>query len=89
MYSPDDQIGEDEQGEGIVLGGATQYPWEGTDRDYKYDEVIDIHFCSTFHYPIIDCWQMTDNEFCEPINTKEHVFFSFEVESWYLLLQSP
>lgn len=36
----DDQVGEDEQGEGIVLGGATQYPWEGTDRDYKYDELL-------------------------------------------------
>jgi len=38
----DDQIGEDEQGEGIVLGGTvtTQYPWEGTDRDYKYDELL-------------------------------------------------
>jgi translation initiation factor 2 subunit 2 len=44
IYSPDDQIGEDEQGEGIVLGGVTQYPWEGTDRDYKYDEVIDTSF---------------------------------------------
>jgi hypothetical protein len=44
IYSPDDQIGEDEQGEGIVLGGVTQYPWEGTDRDYKYDEVIGTSF---------------------------------------------
>lgn len=33
-----DQIGEDEEGEGIILGGA-RYPWEGTDRDYKYEEV--------------------------------------------------
>jgi len=25
-----------------VLGGAaaTRYPWEGTDRDYKYEEVF-------------------------------------------------
>ena len=37
----DDQVGEDEEGEGIVLGGATQYPWEGTDRDYIYEEVLD------------------------------------------------
>uniref|UniRef100_A0A0D9Z6W3 Eukaryotic translation initiation factor 2 subunit beta n=1 Tax=Oryza glumipatula TaxID=40148 RepID=A0A0D9Z6W3_9ORYZ len=36
----DDQIGEDEEGEGIVLGGATRYPWEGTDRDYKYEELL-------------------------------------------------
>lgn len=33
-----DQVGEDELGEGIVLG-VVQYPWEGTDRDYKYEEV--------------------------------------------------
>lgn len=33
-----DQIGGDEEGEGIVLG-VVRYPWEGTDRDYKYDEV--------------------------------------------------
>ncbi|XP_072961064.1 eukaryotic translation initiation factor 2 subunit beta-like [Typha angustifolia] len=35
----DEQIREDEEGEGIVLGGA-QYPWEGTDRDYKYEELL-------------------------------------------------
>lgn len=35
-----DQIGEDEQGEGIVLGGGTRLPWEGTDRDYKYEELL-------------------------------------------------
>ena len=29
--------GEDEEGEGIIL--QTRYPWEGTDRDYKYEEV--------------------------------------------------
>ncbi|XP_042441509.1 eukaryotic translation initiation factor 2 subunit beta-like [Zingiber officinale] len=34
-----DQIGEDELGEGIVLG-VVQYPWEGTDRDYKYEELL-------------------------------------------------
>uniref|UniRef100_A0A2N9EX87 Uncharacterized protein n=1 Tax=Fagus sylvatica TaxID=28930 RepID=A0A2N9EX87_FAGSY len=32
----DDHIGEDEEGEGIVL--HTRYPWEGTDRDYEYEE---------------------------------------------------
>jgi hypothetical protein len=33
-----------EQGEDIVLGGGPRYPWEGTDRDYKYEEVIE-HIC--------------------------------------------
>lgn len=37
-------FGEDEQGEGIVLGGLTRYPWEGTDRDYKYEELLDRVF---------------------------------------------
>ncbi|XP_078149623.1 eukaryotic translation initiation factor 2 subunit beta-like isoform X2 [Carex rostrata] len=36
----DDQVGEDEEGEGIVLGGGTHYPWEGSDRDYTYDELL-------------------------------------------------
>ncbi|GMY25260.1 eukaryotic translation initiation factor 2 subunit beta-like [Fagus crenata] len=34
----DDHVGEDEEGEGIVL--HTRYPWEGTDRDYEYDELL-------------------------------------------------
>ncbi|MCL7047681.1 hypothetical protein MKW94_024009 [Papaver nudicaule] len=34
----DDQIKEDEEGEGIVL--QTRYPWEGTDRDYEYEELL-------------------------------------------------
>jgi hypothetical protein len=25
-----------------VLGGGPRYPWEGTDRDYKYEEVADF-----------------------------------------------
>ncbi|KAK6943286.1 Translation initiation factor IF2/IF5 domain [Dillenia turbinata] len=33
----DDLIGEDEEGEGIVL---SQNPWDGTDRDYEYDELL-------------------------------------------------
>lgn len=33
-----DQVGDDEEGEGIVLG-VSRYPWEGTDRDYIYEEV--------------------------------------------------
>ncbi|KAJ4775832.1 Eukaryotic translation initiation factor 2 subunit beta [Rhynchospora pubera] len=37
--SLDDQIGEDEEGEGIDLG-APRYPWEGTDRDYTYEELL-------------------------------------------------
>ncbi|KAL0370861.1 UNVERIFIED_CONTAM: Eukaryotic translation initiation factor 2 subunit beta [Sesamum angustifolium] len=32
----DDIIGEDEEGEGIVL---QQSPWEGSDRDYEYEEL--------------------------------------------------
>ncbi|WVZ67090.1 hypothetical protein U9M48_016226 [Paspalum notatum var. saurae] len=39
----DDQVVE-EQGEGIVLGGGPRYPWEGTDRDYKYEELLDRVF---------------------------------------------
>ncbi|XP_051113343.1 eukaryotic translation initiation factor 2 subunit beta-like [Andrographis paniculata] len=33
----EDINGEDEDGEGIVL---QQYPWEGTDRDYEYEELL-------------------------------------------------
>ncbi|OEL14862.1 Eukaryotic translation initiation factor 2 subunit beta [Dichanthelium oligosanthes] len=38
----DDQVREDEEAEEIVLGGVavTRYPWEGTDRDYKYEELL-------------------------------------------------
>ncbi|KAK6943350.1 Translation initiation factor IF2/IF5 domain, partial [Dillenia turbinata] len=32
-----DHIGEDEEGEGIIL---SQNPWDGTDRDYEYDELL-------------------------------------------------
>ncbi|KAL8549057.1 hypothetical protein ACS0TY_008070 [Phlomoides rotata] len=32
-----DTIGEDEEAEGIVL---QQNPWEGSDRDYEYDELL-------------------------------------------------
>ncbi|KAK6163869.1 hypothetical protein DH2020_000733 [Rehmannia glutinosa] len=32
-----DIVGEDEEGEGIVL---QQYPWEGSDRDYEYEELL-------------------------------------------------
>jgi hypothetical protein len=38
--SLDDQAVDEEQGEGIVLGGGPRYPWDGTDRDYKYEEVL-------------------------------------------------
>ncbi|XP_059659891.1 eukaryotic translation initiation factor 2 subunit beta-like [Cornus florida] len=34
----DDHIGEDEEGEGIVL--QSQLPWEGSDRDYEYEELL-------------------------------------------------
>ncbi|WOL14762.1 hypothetical protein Cni_G23543 [Canna indica] len=33
------QFGEDEEGEGIDLG-VCRYPWEGTTRDYKYEELL-------------------------------------------------
>ncbi|XP_042475650.1 eukaryotic translation initiation factor 2 subunit beta-like [Macadamia integrifolia] len=33
-----DHVGEDEEGEGIVLG--QKYPWEGSDRDYEYEELL-------------------------------------------------
>ncbi|XP_073142548.1 eukaryotic translation initiation factor 2 subunit beta [Henckelia pumila] len=33
----DDTIGEDEEGEGIIL---QHYPWEGSDRDYEYEELL-------------------------------------------------
>ncbi|KAK4483052.1 hypothetical protein RD792_010228 [Penstemon davidsonii] len=33
----EDVIGEEEEGEGIVL---QQYPWEGSDRDYEYEELL-------------------------------------------------
>ncbi|KAG0479085.1 hypothetical protein HPP92_013804 [Vanilla planifolia] len=39
----DNDVGEDEEGEGIILGGE-RYPWEGTDRDYKYEELLDRVF---------------------------------------------
>ncbi|KAK3151535.1 hypothetical protein QOZ80_3AG0247140 [Eleusine coracana subsp. coracana] len=39
-----EQVGEDEEAEGIVLGSAPKYPWEGTDRDYKYEELLDRVF---------------------------------------------
>nr|XP_043635819.1 eukaryotic translation initiation factor 2 subunit beta [Erigeron canadensis] len=35
----DDSIGEDEQGEGIDLH-EQKLPWEGTDRDYEYEELL-------------------------------------------------
>jgi len=31
---------DEEEAVGIELGGTTAYPWEGTDRDYKYDELL-------------------------------------------------
>lgn len=55
-----DHIGEDEEAEGIVL--QPQLPWEGSDRDYEYEEVthafafrvlvieilLQLHLCSLF-----------------------------------------
>ncbi|KAF5199380.1 Eukaryotic translation initiation factor 2 subunit beta [Thalictrum thalictroides] len=37
--STDDKIAEDEEGEGIILE-QSRYPWEGTDRDYQYEELL-------------------------------------------------
>ncbi|KAF5470318.1 hypothetical protein F2P56_010838 [Juglans regia] len=34
----DDHAGEDEEGEGTVL--QPRYPWEGSDRDYEYEELL-------------------------------------------------
>lgn len=34
----DDHIGEDEEGEGIAL--EPQFSWEGSDRDYEYEELL-------------------------------------------------
>nr|ABK22171.1 unknown [Picea sitchensis] len=38
----DNFAAEDEEGEGIIL--HARYPWEGTDRDYKYEELLDRVF---------------------------------------------
>lgn len=35
--NPSDHNAEDEEAEGIVL--QPRYPWEGSDRDYTYEEV--------------------------------------------------
>ncbi|RVW56498.1 Eukaryotic translation initiation factor 2 subunit beta [Vitis vinifera] len=43
-----DHNGEDEEGEGIVL--QPRYPWEGSDRDYKYEE-----FNISWH---LACWMV-------------------------------
>ncbi|KAF6150494.1 hypothetical protein GIB67_030295 [Kingdonia uniflora] len=34
-----DEAVDDEEGEGIILQ-APRYPWEGSDRDYKYEELL-------------------------------------------------
>lgn len=43
---------DDEEAEGIVLE-EVRFPWEGSDRDYKYDEVSDEYllreaYCNDF-----------------------------------------
>lgn len=35
----DDHVNEDEEGEGLVLQ-QQRYPWEGSERDYIYDELL-------------------------------------------------
>ncbi|KAG6472747.1 hypothetical protein ZIOFF_070224 [Zingiber officinale] len=61
-----DQIGEDELGEGIVLG-VVQYPWEGTDRDYKYEEQQKL-----FHRPLKRC-SIVDHPVARMHRQPEHV----------------
>jgi len=34
-----DHAGEDEKGEGADLQQQQRNPWDGTDRDYEYEEV--------------------------------------------------
>jgi hypothetical protein len=43
MFGLLEHPGEDEEGEGIVLESSN--PWEGSDRDYEYEEV-----CILFHF---------------------------------------
>ncbi|XP_028082740.1 uncharacterized protein LOC114284063 [Camellia sinensis] len=38
IFHPLNCVGEDEKGEGIVL--QSRYPWEGSDRDYDYEELL-------------------------------------------------
>uniref|UniRef100_A0A5B7BDD0 Eukaryotic translation initiation factor 2 subunit beta n=1 Tax=Davidia involucrata TaxID=16924 RepID=A0A5B7BDD0_DAVIN len=35
-----DHIGEDEEGEGEGIVLQSRYPWEGSDRDYEYEELL-------------------------------------------------
>mgnify|MGYP003366300551 CR=1 FL=1 len=41
MFGLLERTGEDEEGEGIVLE-TPSYPWEGSDRDYTYEEVCKL-----------------------------------------------
>lgn len=50
-----DPIGEDEEGEGIVLQ-EQKLPWEGTDRDYIYEEV-----CNSSYYTL--CLKFKSNSY--------------------------
>jgi len=47
-----DPIGDDENGEGIDLQ-QQKLPWEGTDRDYKYEEV-----CNILHIIYLMAWHI-------------------------------
>lgn len=49
-----DHAAEDENGEGIVL--ESRDPWEGSDRDYEYEEVLLLFCCylSTLFMDIVD-----------------------------------
>lgn len=48
MFGLLEHPGEDEEGEGIVLESSN--PWEGSDRDYEYEEVCILsHFTTIFY----------------------------------------
>lgn len=48
MFGLLEHPGEDEEGEGIVLESSN--PWEGSDRDYEYEEVCILsHFTTVFY----------------------------------------
>lgn len=52
-----DAIGDDEEGDGIVL---QQYPWEGSDRDYEYEEVRVWQGCA-LGSTVWVCWESCNN----------------------------
>lgn len=48
MFGLSEHPGEDEEGEGILLEASN--PWEGSDRDYEYEEVCKLsHLTTVLH----------------------------------------